>query len=220
MKSSRLFKFTGIAGILLYLLVLLEIPLYFFYTPTPAGTPPVPIILYRIGIDLLICLGAITFFSGLKTIIDRHTPQLLGTGTLLFAAALCFAIVSLVADSMQAGAAWGAGSQPVNPTFVGQGANGALLIYGPINRLLTTMMLVTGSAWLLQARLLPRWMAWLGFVCAVYNAAFIPTYFFMTTPLDFYSVNGWNIPLAAGMFFLWILVVSIGLVVRSKRQEG
>lgn len=121
MKQSALYYATGIAGLLMYLLVLLEIPFYFTYTPTPAGTPPVNIILIRILIDLFICLGLIVFFSGLKTIVVRHSPACDWLANLLFAAGLAFAIVALVADSIQAGAAWLAGNKPVNPTFVGHG---------------------------------------------------------------------------------------------------
>jgi len=212
MKKATIYHWTGSIGIVMYILVLLEIPLYFVYTPTPEGTPPVNIILWRILIDLFIAMGLIGFFSGLRNIIVQTVPDLEWVGTFIFSCGLAFAMVSLVADSIQAGGAWGAGTRPVNPTFVGNGADGALLIYGPINRLLCTIILVAISVLIFRVRLLPRWTAWFGLVVALYNAAFIPTLFFMTTPLDFYSVNGWNIPIAAGWFFLWLLIISISLL--------
>ena len=85
-----------------------------------------------------------------------------------------------------------------------------------INRLLNVCILFAASVLILKTGLFPRWTAWLGFVIAVYNLSFVPTIFFMTTPLDFYSVNGWNIPIAAGWFFLWILIIGIFLIRKRK----
>ena len=219
MEKSIVYRWTGIFGIALYLLVLMEIPLYFVYTPTPAGTPPVVIILLRILVDLFVCIGLIAFFSGFRNIIAKSAPDFEWLGTFIFACGLAFAIVAFVADSIQAGSTWAAAAKgiPVDPTAVGYGAEGALLIYGPINRLLNTIILLASCMLSLKTRLFPRWTAWLGFAIAIYNLSFVPTIFFMTTPLDFYSVNGWNIPIAAGWFFLWILIISIFLV-RTKNK--
>jgi len=214
--SKALYLWTGIIGIGLYILVLLEIPLYFVYTPTASGTPPPNIILMRILIDLFICLGLIGFFSGFKSIISRLAPDFEGLATFIFSCGVAFATVAFVADSIQAGSVWAANSKPVDPTAVGHGAEGALLIYGPINRLLNVCILFAASVLILKTGLFPRWTAWLGFVIAVYNLSFVPTIFFMTTPLDFYSVNGWNIPIAAGWFFLWILIIGIFLIRKRK----
>ncbi len=173
--------------------VLLEIPLYFVYTPTPEGTPPVNIILWRIFIDLFIAMGLIGFFSGLRSIILRSRPDLEWVGTFIFPVGW-----SLLPwhwwPILYRQAAPGRGSRPVNPTFVGHGADGALLIYGPINRLLCTIILVVTSVLIIKVKLLPRWTAWLGMLIALYNAAFIPPFFARPLSLDFYSANGWNIP--------------------------
>jgi hypothetical protein len=120
--------------------------------------------------------------------------------------------VSFIADSIQSGSVWIANTQPTNPTWVGYGAEGALLIYGPVNRLLTATILFAGSTLILRTKLFPFWTVFVGYIFAIYNILFIPTIFFMTTPLDFYSVNGWNIPIAAGVFFLWIFIISIFLM--------
>jgi hypothetical protein len=212
MQKSTVYRITGASGLIMYILVLAEIPLYFVYTPTAAGTPPMNIILLRILIDLFICMGLIGFFSGLRSIVAQSKPTFEALGTFIFSCGLIFSAVAFVADSIQAGGAWLANGGPVNPTFVGQGADGALLIYGPINRLLTASILIAGSTLVLKTGLFPKWTAVVGSIIALYNLTFIPTLFFMTTPLDFYSVNGWNIPIAAGLFFLWILIISIFLL--------
>lgn len=215
MKKSNTRYWTGALGIVLYLLVSLEIPLYFVYTPTPSGTPPLNIILMRILVDMVLCMGIMGFFSGFRSVIVQSLPDYEWAATFIFALGICFAVVALVADSIQAGGAWLAKGKPTNPTFVGYGADGALLIYGPVNRLLNVLILVVGSTLTLKTNLFPKWTAWIGYLFAFYNFSFIPTLFFMTTPLDFYSVNGWNIPFAAGFFFLWILVISIYMVRRK-----
>ena len=214
MKKSPLYTWTGLTGIALYLLVLLEIPLYFAFE-TASSIHPVNIILSRITIDLFICLGLIGFFSGFRSIISDKHPSLEWAATYIFALGLAFAIVAFVADSIQAGSAWMAHSSPVKPTWVGYGGEGALLIYGPINRLLTATILIASGVVIVKTRIIPIWTGWLAFVISVYNLAFVPSIFFMTTPLDFYSVNGWNIPIAAGLFFLWVFIISI-LFLRKK----
>jgi hypothetical protein len=218
MVRSTTYLWTGIIGIGLYILVLLEIPLYFVYTPTPSGTPPASIILLRILVDMFICIGLIGFFSGFKNIISQSEPAYEWLGTFIFACGIAFAIVAFVADSIQAGSVWVANTKPVNPTWVGYGAEGALLIYGPINRLLNAVILFACSTLILKTLLFPKWTAWLGYIFAIYNLSFVPTIIYMTTPLDFYSVNGWNIPIAAGLFFLWILIISI-LIIRKKNKQ-
>ncbi|MEX6686816.1 hypothetical protein QTN47_04880 [Danxiaibacter flavus] len=218
MIKSTLLRNTGVTGIVLYLLVLAEIHLYFVYTPTPEGTPPPNTVLIRILLDLFICAGLIGFFSQFKYIVAQLHPDHIRIGDFLFSCGLAFAIVSLIADAIQSGSIWIANNKPVNPTWVGYGAEGALLIYGPINRLLNTIILFTGSTLIIKTNLFPKWTAVLGYIFAVYNLAFVPTIFFMTTPLDFYSVNGWNIPIAAGLFFLWILIISVFLI--GKKTAG
>lgn len=217
MKPSPVYHWTGILGIGMYILVLLEIPLYFLYTPTPSGTPPALIILLRVLVDMVVCLGLIGFFSGFRTIVSHSAPDFEWMGTFIFSCGLAFSVVALVADSIQAGSVWAANTNPVNPTWVGYGAEGALLIYGPINRLLMTTILFASSTLIVKTRLFPKWTALLGYIFALYNLSFLPTLFYMTTPLDFYSVNGWNIPIAAGLFFVWILIVSIFLI-RKKNK--
>lgn len=219
--SQRLpYRFTAFVGILLYALVLLEIPFYFVYTPTASGTPPATVILARILIDLFVCLGLLAFFSGFKSIMTLLAPEKNWIAQFIYSCGIIFAGISFVADSIQAGSLWAAGNNPVNPTAVGYGADGALLIYGPINRLLNTTILFCASWLIFKTTVLPKWLGIVAVITGIYNLAFIPTIFFMTTPMDFYSVNGWNIPIAAGMFFLWILLTSFVLLRKASRLNS
>lgn len=216
MKKAPVLHWTGIFGIVMYLFVLLEIPFYFVYTPTPEGTPPEHIILIRILLDLFVCMGLIGFFSGFRHIIKQHAPEFDWLGTFIFSCGIVFATVAFVADSIQAGSVWTAQGKPINPTFVGFGADGALLIYGPVNRLLTAAILFASSALIFKTGIFRKWTAWLAILIAIFNLSFIPGMFYMTTPLDFYSPNGWHIPIATGWFFLWIVILSVMLLRRQK----
>jgi hypothetical protein len=220
MKISASNRLTGISGIIMYLLVLLEITLYFVYTPTASNTPPRGIVVARILVDMFLCVGLIGFFSGFRDSISQDYSEYGWLANFMFGCGLAFAILALVADSMQIGSVWAAGNKDIDPTWVGSGGEGSLLIYGPVNRLMTMVILITGSALMLQTGLCSRWIAWLGFSVALYQLCFIPTIFHMTTPMDFYSVNGWNIPIAAGLFFLWILIASISLLRRVAMSKN
>jgi hypothetical protein len=38
--------------------------------------------------------------------------------------------------------------------------------------------------------------------------------------LNFYSTNGWNIPIAAGLFFFWMFIISIYLIRKKTEAVG
>jgi hypothetical protein len=93
---------------------------------------------------------------------QQLAPDFEGLATFIFSCGIAFATVAFVADSIQAGSLWAAKSKPVDPTAVGYGAEGALLIYGPINRLLNVCILFAATMLIFKTRLFPRWTAWLG----------------------------------------------------------
>jgi hypothetical protein len=124
---------------------------------------------------------------------------------------LTYAILTFVADSIQEGSVWVSNS-PIDPTVVGAGGEGALLIYGPIDHLLIAVLFFASGSAIIKTAITPVWTGWLAFIIGVFHLSLIPTIFNMTEPSDFYSANGWNIPVAAGQFLIWILVVSIFLI--------
>jgi hypothetical protein len=113
---------------------------------------------------------------------------------------------------------WGS-KQALDPTLVGSGGEGALLLYGPIARLVTAVFLIASGAAILHTRVVAAWLGWLAYGISIIHILLIPSIFFMSDPLHFYSANGWNIPIAGGFFLLWILLVSIFLM-RSSRQKN
>lgn len=212
MKSNFTFRWTAILGILLFVLVLAEINFYFIFPTTASGTPPANIILLRILIDLFVCIGLLGFFSGIKQIIATCYSNYSLSGNFLFALGLALVAGLFTANSLQAACVWLAGENSVDPTVVGYGGEGALLLYGPVNRILMGTILLVGGMVIHQTAMVPKWTGWLALIAGFYNLAFIPTLFYMTEPHDFYSTNGWNIPIAAAFFFIWVLILSISLL--------
>jgi hypothetical protein len=119
--------------------------------------------------------------------------------------------VTFVADSIQAGSVLGK-KELLDPTLVGSGAEGSLTIYGPIARLLEAVLLISAGFALLVTGILPTWIGGLAYLIGIFDLALVPTLFSKTEPAYFYSVNGWGIPVAGGLFISWILVVSIFFV--------
>ena len=213
MKKSNLYYWTGIAGIAMYALGMIEIPLYFIYS----GPPPVENILTRVLINMFACVGLIGFISGFRSIIVQTNPVYKGLGSFIFSIGFAYAILTYVADSIQVGSVW-VSKIPIDPTLVGAGGEGALLIYGPIDRLLTTVLLVACGLAIIMTRIIPIWTGWLACLVSVCHIAPVPTIFYMSEPSDFFSANGWNIPIAGGLFLIWVMIVSIFLV-RKKSKE-
>jgi hypothetical protein len=115
--------------------------------------------------------------------------------------------LTLVADALQAGGVLGK-TERIDPTLVGSGAEGALIIDGSISRLLEAAFLASAGSVILITGILPAWTGWLAYAVGVFQLALVPTIFSKTNPAHFYSVNGWGIPVAGSLFLAWIVVVS------------
>lgn len=211
MNQLILRRVTGISGIFMYLTVMTVIPLFFVYD----GAPPVSNILTRVLVNMFTCAALIVFLVGFREIIRLARPESGFLASLAFTAGLTYVILLMVADSVQVGSALAHGS-PVDPTLVGSGGEASLLIWGPLARLLTAIFLAASGGAILVSGILPRWTAWLAFAVAAFHLALVPTIFSGTDPSLFYSINGLGIPTAGGLFGLWILVVSIVLLVRTR----
>ena len=197
-------RVTGMVGIGIFALTLIEIPLYFVYS----GPPPVRNVLMRIFVDLFVITGVIAWVVGFRSMIVQANPDYEWLGTLCLAMGLARALLTFVAHSIQAGSVLGK-KERLDPTLVGSGAEGSLTIYGPISRLLEAAFLVSADSAVLVTGILPAWTNGLAYAVGIFDLALVPTLFSKTDPAYFYSINGWGIPVAGGLFIVWILVVSI-----------
>jgi hypothetical protein len=98
---------------------------------------------------------------------------------------------------------------------VGSGAEGALVIYGPVGRILTAAFLAVAGAALVRTRLMPAWLGRAAFALGALELAFVATFFSGTNPAQFFSVNGWYLPVLGGLLGLWILSASVALLRHS-----
>lgn len=210
MKPLNLSRWTGIAGVAFFMLNMIIIPLYFVYD----GAPPVWNIVTRSLINIFACLAFIFFATGFRSIILKTNPEDEPYGTIVLVLGLSYALLILVADSIQVGSVWSSKS-PIDPTLAESSGIGAMLIYGPVGRLFSAVFLVIAGKKITAIGIAPRWIKWLAFMISLFQMALIPTIFYMTNPTEFYSTNGWNIPVAGGLFLFWILFASIYLI-RAK----
>lgn len=207
-NGSTVQHLTGVVGIAIFALITIEIPLYFV---PYSGPPPAWNVLTRVLIDMFLLTGFIAFLVGFRHTILSARPDYEWLGTLCLAVGLALVLLGFAADSIQAGSVLGA-QERVDPTRVGSGAEGALLIYGPMARLLTATFLASVGSAILVTGILPGWAGWLAYAIGAFHLALVPTIFYKTDPAYFYSINGWGIPVAGGLLLSWILVVSILLV--------
>jgi hypothetical protein len=163
---------------------------------------------------MFVLIGFAVFVAGFRHAIIAERPALEWLGTLCLALGLALVVLTFVAHSIQAGSVLAAQERRVDPTRVGAGAEGALLIYGPMARLLTAAFLVSAGSVVLLAGILPGWTGWLAYAVGAFHLGLVPTIFSGTDPSYFYSVNGWGIPVAGGLLLGWVLVVGVSLVLR------
>lgn len=207
-NDSTVQHLTSVAGIGIFALTVVVIPLYFI---PYSGPPPTWNVLTRVLIDMFVLTGFIVFLVGFRHTILSARPDYEWLGTLCLAVGLAFVLLTFAADSIQAGSVLGA-QERIDPTRVGSGAEGAWLIYGPMARLLSATFLASAGSAIHVTGVLPGWTGWLAYAVGAVHLALVPTIFYKTDPAHFYSINGWSIPVAGGLLLTWILVVSILLV--------
>lgn len=208
---------TGIFGVMVAAITLVELPLYFVYS----GAPPASNVLTRILLNLFLLAFLMVFLAGFRHLIRRADPEYEWVGTLAFGAGLVYVAITLASDSLQAGAVLGATSGPIAPTITGPLAEGQFLMYGSIGRLMTAVFLVAAGFAVLRTEVLPRWTGWTAYAFALVNLAFVPSMYFGTDPARFYSAVGWGTTaIAASLMTYWVLAASIILIVKNRRARS
>jgi hypothetical protein len=174
--------------------------------------------LTRMLLDMCIYARFMIFLAGFRHLIRKARPEYEWAATLVFGAGLIWMAVTLVADSLEGGAALDTLGGKADPTAVRALVEGALLIYnGPI-AFVTTGLFLGGAGyagWATGA--LPRWTAWLAYVGAALCAASMPAIYGGTLDSTrFYNAAGWG-PIIVGSFppILWILIAGI-LMIRKR----
>ena len=210
MADTSLRKWTGIAGVATFALILAVIPFYFVYL----GPPPSENVLARSMVGMFGLVALLAFVVGLQALVRRVRPDEEALATLLGSLGVVWVTVSFVAMAHEAGTVLGR-TDPFDPTLVGSGAEGALVIYGPVGRILTAAFLAVAGAAVVRTRLMPVWLGRAAFALGALELAFVATFFSGTNPAQFFSVNGWYLPVLGGLLGLWILSASVALLRHS-----
>jgi hypothetical protein len=150
MVETSLRNWTGIAGIATFALIVATVPFYFVYS----GPPPAWNVLARSLVAMFSMVALLGFVVGLQALARRARPEEESLATLVGAFGVVLVAVDLVATALEAGTVLGR-ADPLDPTLVGSGAEAALVIYGPVGRILTAAFLAAAGAAIVRARFLP-----------------------------------------------------------------
>jgi hypothetical protein len=93
MHSIKVRQFTGIAGVIIFLLSMIVLPLYFVYN----GPPPVSNILTRTLVNMFVCTALLIFLVGFRQLIREAGPGFEWIATLSFTFGLVFSTFLLTA---------------------------------------------------------------------------------------------------------------------------
>src|SRR5271157_5296197 len=230
MNDLKLFRWTGAFGVAVFVLVLMEFPLWMVgsaphindavaYSQYLAKIKDVA--LTRVLLDMCIYVSFMIFIAGFRHLIRKARPDYEWAATLVYGAGLVWMAVTLVADSLEGGAALDTLGGKADSTAIRALVEGALLMLnGPMAFVTTGLFLGTAgyASWATGA--LPRWTAWLAYVGAALCAASVPAMYAGT--LDqarFYNAVGWG-PVIVGSFppIFWILAA--GILMMRKREAA
>jgi hypothetical protein len=178
------------------------------------GAPPQWDILTRVLVGIVSSTILIVFLVGFRLVICQGRPQLEWAATLILVSGLMWLTFSMVAQSMEAGTAI-VSKIPIDPTVDGVLAPGQFLLWGAIGRLMTTLFLSASGFAILRGRLMPAWLAWLAFLIALINLAFVPAMFFGYDAAQFYSAVGWGTTATAPVLVVWWIIIASIIMLRT-----
>jgi type IV secretory pathway VirB2 component (pilin) len=199
-------RVTGACAALVGTLSLVMVPLYFVYS----GPPPAGNVLSRNLVTVAVFTLFVVFAAGLRRLWGGRAGL---AGDIATSAGTAYAVVTLVAASLETGVALQYPDGSKDPTIDGPLANGMALLHGPIARSLVAAFLIALAVSLRRTAVLPRWVGTGSVVLAVVNLAFVPSLYFGMDPAHFYAANGWGSTASIGLVnMLWIGVVGISIL--------
>ena len=214
--GGQIGRWTGIAGITAYVLTMAVLPLWFL----DPGAPAIDTVLLRTTLNLFVVAATVVFWVGFRHLVggtrNAATNGTAFLATIALVAAVMYLVLNLTSEGLQLGSVL-TGDGDVDPTRLGGGAEGAILLFGPAGRVLTALTLAAAAGAIRWSGVLPRWLSTAALVVAAVHLALVPTMFSSTDPADFYAINGWNIPVAGGLYLLWVLAA--GVVLLRRRDD-
>ncbi|CAO5162533.1 conserved membrane hypothetical protein [Frankia sp. AiPs1] len=200
---------TGTCALLVCALSLVMVPLYFVYS----GPPPASNVLLRVLITVVVLTFFLVFTTGLRRVLGRSAGL---AGEIACTSGLGYAVMTLVAASLEAGVALEYPDGSKDPTIDGPLANGMALLHGPIARLLFATFLIGLAVAVHRTHSLPRRVRNGSVLLAMVNLAFVPSLFFGMDPANFYAANGWGSTASIGVVnMLWTGAIGAAILRRG-----
>lgn len=219
----KVIRWTGWFGVLGGVLLACEIPLWIVPGIPPQISDAVGhsqfladnrvIALTRVLIDVSMYVCLMVFYAGFRLLIQKTNPDYEWAATLFFGAGMIWWAVTLVADSLEGGAALDT-LGGADPSAVRALVEGTLLIYnGSIAFAATTLFMASAGYVILATGALSRWIGWLAWVSAALCVATIPAmYAPVVDHTAFYNAAGWGPAIVANVPPLaWFVAASVSM---------
>jgi hypothetical protein len=168
-------------------------------------------------IDTFMMAFLIVFLTAFRRIIASVREDIDWVTAIVLGAGMVFVGITLVGDSLEAGAALNTVGAIPDPVAIRTLTEGYLMLFGPIGSVLIALIALTSGYVIFASGALPRWTGRLSYIVAALNVIAIPTAYGGTENTDFYSVGGWGVAAFATFPWLaWVITVSV-TALRERR---
>lgn len=227
MTDLKVRRLTGAFGVASVALILIAQPLWFVAGTAPRLEDTVKysdyvtkyhaIILSRTMADTLIIVCFLIFLAGLRHVIRQVRPDYEWASALVFGAGLVFAVITLVGDTLYAGAALDTVGGKAEPAVVRGLSEAGAVAFGAVGLIVMALFMASAGFAILATAALPRWTGWVAFAGAVGNLVAAPAIYAGTNATGFYTADG-LVSLASELpFLVWALIASISMMVMKPK---
>jgi Na+/phosphate symporter len=227
MNDLKVRRWAGAFGVAGFVLFLVALPLY-FVGPQPmvrledtvqfsdSVTRASTFILTRATLaDPLIMACLLVFLAGFRHLIRQARSDYEWVGTLVFGSGLVVITLELAGDALQGGAALDTFVK-ADPTVVRGLMEGSFVFYGAIGLVMSALLLASAGYAILATGVLPRWIGWVAYACAIVNLVAAPSIFGGTDYTGFYTASGYVTFIAQGAMVIWFLIASVSMIVVKR----
>jgi len=173
------------------------------------------LVMTRVLLDIFECACLIVFAAGLRHLIRQARSDYEWIGTLAFGSALALSTVTLVAASLEGGAALDAINGPADPSAIRALSEGYILIYQSIGCILIALFSASVGYATMATGVLPRWTGWIAYVAAILNLVAVPIGLSIA-PIAVLTVA----VIADFPLQIWLLIASIVLIRQPEASQA
>jgi hypothetical protein len=221
MNDLKVRLLTGASGLAIVALNWAMFPLYIVGGPEPQFQDTAKyidywtringLVLTRVLLDIVLCACLLVFAVGFRHLIRQARSDYEWVGTLAFGACLALSTVTLVAASLEGGAALDTVSGLADPTAIRTLNEGTIIIYQSIGCILLALFSAAAGYATLGTGVLPKWTGWVAYTSAILNLVAVPL------GLSIALAAVWAVAIIADFpLQIWLLIVSILMI--HKRE--